>query len=130
MKKILIIIVTVAITLPAFAQKVSLNANDIVRIEISDEKSKSGKGAVKELRRRVRLLEKAVKQLQEQVYDLKYAGTVNTPKKTHTCFISTTFHGTVSGTASTLAAAKAKALKACDAKGAGLSCEPKNLKCD
>jgi len=115
----------------ASASKLTIRAADIIKIQISDENmpEMSTRATNRQLRRRVRQLERAVQQMQAQVYNLQIDVAIPS-RKTHTCFIKTTFHGTVSGTAGSLAEAKAKAMKACDTTGSHFSCETKNLNCE
>jgi hypothetical protein len=90
----------------------------------------------RELRRRVRQLERAVVQLQDQVYFLSQrldasagSGGASAGGPRHVCSITTPFHGTHVGTATTKLEAMAIALKACEAGGAPF-CDEHHVKCE
>jgi hypothetical protein len=83
------------------------------------------------LRERVLRLEMAVRQLQERTFSLEVTGArqAAAPTKEYACYIKTTFNGTVMGKGASEAEARAGALKACDDKDGGFSCEESKIKC-
>jgi hypothetical protein len=83
------------------------------------------------LRERVLRLEMAVRQLQERTFSLEVTGSrpAPAPAKEFACYIKTTFNGTVMAKGSSEAEARAGALKACDDKDGGFSCEESKIKC-
>ena len=123
---------------------ISINTRDIVRVDIGpdeDEVPRQGIDQVgyltennRNLRRRVRRLEQALRQMQDQIYRLEDSNArpmvvAAEPQREFTCYIKTTFKGTVFGKGSSEMEAKAKALKSCDDVGGGFSCEDGNAKC-
>ena len=79
----------------------------------------------KRLRQRVRTLEAAVIQLQNEVLRLKGSR----PSSEHSCMIQTPFDGTFLGSGRNLVEAKASALKACEKGEGGIHCSEKKLEC-
>lgn len=116
--------------------EISLDAKDIIRIEIGKDDEPVGRSnsdlmeTNRQLRRRVHRLEQALRQVQDQIYRLEErpVAAIALPKEV-TCYIKTTFKGTVSGSGGSEAEARAKALKACDDVDGGFSCEDRNVKC-
>lgn len=128
---------------PAFAfgaTGISIGGQEIIRIEADDRvtvetgRPRSISDLQMEnarLRERVLRLEMAVRQLQERTFSLEVTGArqAAAPAKEHACYIKTTFKGTVMGKGASEAEARAGALKACDDKDGGFSCEENNVKC-
>ncbi len=88
----------------------------------------------RELRERVRLLEAAVRQLQEEVYRLKNSDTPTgygrpSQRPSYTCFLNTPFDGSFYGKGDTKLEAKAKALNDCEKKDKGY-CNANQVTCE
>ena len=135
----------------ASAGTLTINGRDVIRIDVDDDEpavrsrsmSLSELAAENErLRRRLKKLERAVRQLQDRTFDLENAParTVIVPtqpsqpvqprgKTEYTCYVKTTFKGTVMGKGSTEAEARAAALRDCEAKDGGFDCDDAKLKC-
>jgi hypothetical protein len=152
MKKTISISLALVFTSPLFADspstRVRINPQDIVRIEIGrDAKTNddfSGRRRVEDkmdflvsenmdLHRRVRQLEMAVQQLQQQVYDLG-SRSRNEPApvqqgKKYACSLSTSFNGTFLGTGTTKLEATVQAVQKCKASGAPF-CHENDAKCE
>jgi hypothetical protein len=123
---------------------ISINGRDIIRIDVEDDMGDIQVGRTlsiqdvqkenKRLRRRVHRLEQAVRQLQDRAYALESA-----PRITHvaparvprdsTCYIKTTFHGTVMGKGANEHEARANTLRACEKSDGGFDCEDGKIKC-
>lgn len=127
--------------IPTFAiaaTSISMGGRDVIRIEVDEESVPSnsvrGTGDIQaenlKLRRRVQRLEMAVRQLQDRTFSLETRPQVaSAPANNFTCFIKTTFEGTMIGKGSSEVEAKGNALKECDAKNGGLSCKEENARC-
>lgn len=108
-----------------------LDARDVIRIEIGAESEDNSPQSNANLRRRVHRLEQALRQLQDQLFRLEdaHAHSAVAPQKEHTCYIKTSFRGTVYGKGGSEAEARAKAMQSCDSVQGGFSCEDSNVKC-
>ncbi len=84
----------------------------------------------RELRERIRLLESAVRQLQEEVYRLKMQdGGYSNHRPQYTCFLNTPFNGSFYGKGYTKLEAKAKTLNECEKKDKGY-CNANQVNCE
>jgi hypothetical protein len=85
----------------------------------------------RELRERIRLLESAVRQLQEEVYRLKTQDNEygSNRRPGFTCFLNTPFNGTFYGKGETKLEAKAKTLNECEKKDKGY-CNANQVSCE
>lgn len=101
----------------------SLSKADVIKIEIGKEKGSSSS----DLERRVWYLERAVRQLQDRIYDLE-SDKGNPVKGMFTCQISS-FGKSFSATEPTEMAAKAKVLKQCADASNAIHCEKKDVEC-
>lgn len=120
--KIFIILFMIALfPLQSLAKKM-----DLQRIEVGRDYSKYSK---QELRRRVWQLERAVSQLQDQVFQIALAKNqpVAAALTPWTCHIQS--FGTFTATELTKTAAKAKVLKACGDNSNPVHCSEKDVKC-
>lgn len=142
----------------AFAQRTSTKVNlngGIVKIEIDDNESindfdsyfKKRKTNTRDervvvyeeiirdqsesmisLNNRIKLLERAVKQLQEQVFDLSVQKTTQTKK--YTCSLTSNFNKTYIGEGTNLIEAKANVTKACETgEKTGIHCDKNDIEC-
>lgn len=114
-------------TVPASSD---VDVGGVVRIEIGKEKDLTQR----EVWRRVWMLERAVAQLQERVFQLEGRPPTSTtpgvnPKDMTTCYIRTPFNGTYTATEATETAARAKAIEACSAKASSIHCGESDVKC-
>jgi hypothetical protein len=107
--------VSVAITPAADAQ--------VIRIEVGDKKGSSKE----EIERRVWDLERAVRQLQNRIYDLESDRSRPTAKKT-TCSLES-FGKVFNATEDTEMAAKAKVMKACADATNAIHCDKSKVEC-
>ena len=87
----------------------------------------------RELRERIRLLEIAVRQLQNEVYRLRTQRSVTTIEKRrrlfYACMLTTPFGGTFHGKGETMLEAKAKSLNACEKDEKGF-CREEKVVCE
>ncbi len=110
--------------------------DNIFRISVGPRETSST--SMRDLQERVWALERAVYQLQNRVYDLtdqlndsRRIRLPSLPVKTYSCYITTPFDGTFTGTGSSIGEAKGKALKACSVKNkSSIFCSESKLKCD
>ena len=99
------------------------NAATKTKVIWIDEEPEFSSSNERELKKRIRKLERAVAQLQRQVFNLEYkdsvpAGTGGTEvkEKKFTCYLETPFEGLFSETRESLTEAKAAAAKTCSEK--------------
>lgn len=93
----------------------------ILRIDVGDDRDD------RELLRRVHRLEKAVRDLQDKVYELQ--NTV--PAQTlYTCYGNIFSIGTVKGQGYSRIEAMSNAMAECNRKGGSIFCKEKEIKCD
>lgn len=105
---------------------------DVIRIEVGREDFvREDKVSRKDLYRRIYLLEKAVRQLQDRVFDLELSHKISDEdEKSFTCYIKTPFDGTFTATKKSLTEAKASAIKQCSTKlPTGFSCDDNKVVC-
>lgn len=105
----------------------SISINDgsnILRIDIGNDRDLDARQLV----RRITKLERAVRELQNRVYDLEDDATPNQREVTvYTCALPTAFDGTFVGKGKTAAEARANAVNACH-KGGGFPCSDDRVK--
>lgn len=101
----------------------SIAKADVIKIEIGKEKGSSSS----DLERRIWHLERAVRQLQDRIYDLE-SDNRNPGKGMFTCQI-TSFGKSFSATEPTQMAAKAKVLKECADATNAIHCDKKDVEC-
>lgn len=133
---------SVGMALPAIPG-FKIDAKDVIRIEIGtddDDAPMNGDrtaylvSANRELRRRVHRLEQALRQMQDQMYRLEesnyraVAAVQLQPAKEYTCYLQTSWDGTVYGKGGSEVEARAKALQSCGEKGRGF-CNDRDVKC-
>lgn len=133
MKKIIAIIGLVGLmgTGSAFARNLDLSGSislrdggQVVRINIGKEERQDNRS----MSRRINRLERAVRALQNRVYDLEDdVGPVQTEVTIYTCTLPTSFDGTFIGKGKTEAEARANAVNACEA-GGGFPCRDRRVK--
>lgn len=121
MKSLLVLLaLTVSVTAMAKDDRYSgsFTKNDggtIIRIEVGSERDTDSRQMIK----RMVQLERAVRELQNRVYDLEDDSRPQTrEERVYTCVLSTSFDLTFIGKGSTEIEAKAQANKACQAAGA------------
>lgn len=87
----------------------------------------------RELRERIRILELAVRQLQDEIYRLRIAGRINVIETgrriSYSCMLTTPFGGTFYGKGETMLEAKAKSLNACERGEKGF-CRDEKVLCE
>ena len=100
------------------------DGSTIIRIEVGSE----GDTDSRNMNRRMVQLERAVRELQNRVYDLEDDSRSQTREvRIFTCVIPTPFEGTFIGKGTTELEAKAEAAKACEKSGS-LSCNINRIK--
>ena len=120
MKKIAVILALLTISTSSFARDnygtISLNdGKNILRIDIGNERESDSR----ELSKRVARLERAVRELQNRIYDLEDdSGPTTREVKIFTCILPTSFDGTFIGKGKTEAEARASASNNCEKSGA------------
>jgi hypothetical protein len=114
-----------------------VDVDGVVKIEIGKNRGSSQT----ELWNRVWMLERAVAQLQEKVFELQMrrghggGGVIivpnpgTNPKEMTTCYIKTPFNGTFTATEATETAAKAKVMQDCANKASSIHCGEDDVKC-
>lgn len=127
MKKIVTILVLVLST-TAFAKDynfISLNdGKNILRIDIGNERDADSR----QMARRITRLERAVRELQNRVYELEDDSAPARREITvYTCTLPTSFDGTFIGKGKTAAEARAIAVNKCE-KGGGFPCSDNHIK--
>lgn len=109
-------------------QSLSMRIGDnIFRIQAGAQPSQTASN--RELEQRIWMLERAVNQLQNQVFRLSDQGPREAPK-TSSCYLKTSLKGTFTGSGASKTEAKGKALKACTDAGGGIFCDETELRCD
>ena len=135
--KLFILAMTLLFTAQINASSFEARKNDktsVIKIEIGDESYSSDNNySKKDMARRVYRLERAVRQLQQRVFDLEIENDnlkdENDGK--YTCILSTPFDGIFTATKKTKMAATANVLKQCSSKKEGsIHCRDSNVKCD
>lgn len=126
--KFVVAIIVSLMAFSAFAQSRVRNGNidlgngrSTVRIEIGDDRDD------REMLRRVRNLERAVRDLQDQVYQLQAQPRTIT---VHVC--SGTFFsvGTLVGKATSRTEAMARVMGECNRNGGGIFCKERDVRCE
>lgn len=115
----------VSVVAAAESFSIKINSDDVLKIQTGPQHSASA--TVRDLEERIYRLERAVSQLQNEVFRLS-----ETPRKAEkevSCYIKTTFKGTFTGNGKTQNEAKGKALKACG-DGGSMFCDENDVKCD
>ena len=126
---------------------VKLDGKDLIRIEIGSDEEEAPRASGdqvsyllqdnRRMRTRIRRLEQAMRQMQDQIYRMEdfnsrpvVAVAAPVAAKEYTCYIKTTFKGTVFGKGTSEAEARAKALQSCDSVGgASFDCDDDKVKC-
>jgi len=107
------------------------DSNDDKKIIVIDVGSEE-KTSKKDLEKRIYRLEKAVRQLQDRVFDLEVENSDlrDDNKKKFTCYIKTNMKGTFTSTQKSLTQAKADVMKKCsDEIKFGFECDEDKVKC-
>ena len=112
-----------------FADSLSFKIGENI-FRISEGSEFSDKTTIRELQKRVWMLERAVVQLQNQAFPVPVGIAQPTPVKTFSCYLQTPFKGTFTGTGRSIIEAKGKALKACTDGGGSIHCDDDKVKCD
>jgi hypothetical protein len=129
MKRIITLLALLTISTSTFARDnygtISLNdGKNILRIDIGNERESDSR----EVSKRVARLERAVRELQNRVYDLEDDSLPATREvKIFTCTLPTSFDGTFIGKGKTEAEARANASNECK-KGGAAFCNDRNIK--
>jgi len=113
------------------AQAKSVHYSDDDKVIIIDAGSEE-KSSKRDLEKRLYRLEKAVRQLQERVFDLEVenGNLKDDNKKKFTCYIKTNIKGTFTTTQNSLTQAKAEVMKKCsDEVKFGFECDEDKVKC-
>ena len=97
------------------------DGRSIVRIEVGDERDD------REMLRRIHRLESAVRDLQDQVYQLQTAPRTITR---HVCSADFFTVGIVVGRGNTMIEAKAEAIRQCQVRGGNIFCKERELRCE
>ena len=125
MKKIALITLLAA-TLVAPATLVAYSSNpisDIIRIELGSEYDSTASN--RDLVRRIRRLERAVRQLQNRVFDLEadgYRADATDSSKQFSCILKTSFDGSYYGYGTSRGKAMEEAPNKCVSKNGQFSC--------
>ncbi len=114
------------LALPTLARR---GSEDVIRIELGGDSSTESDISKRDLERRIYRLERAVRQLQDRVFELESKETVEAKDKTYTCYIETQFHGTISVDGKSETKARTEVLKECHAKAKELKCKSEFVKC-
>jgi len=117
---------------PTFAKSFHYSDSDddkkIIVIDVGSEE----KTSKKDLEKRIYRLERAVRQLQDRVFDLEVENgdLKDDNKKKFTCYIKTNMKGTFTSTQKSLTQAKADVMKKCsDEIKFGFECDEDKVKC-
>lgn len=127
--KLLILVAAVVVCFPsAYAQR-----DDVIRIEVPRGEREYESYSNRELRRRVDRLERAVRQLQERVFELEYAKNTPAPtatpeKSMWTCRIDSMGKIHVAS-AKTKAKAIADLISKCSSATSSIHCDESDAKC-
>ena len=128
-RTIIIILTFIGISIAAWAFNpigINIGPAGVFRVEVAPQHSPHT--TIHNLQDRVWHLERAVAQLQTTVYHLENKPKL--PTKEYSCFLDTNFYGTFTANGTSQNAAKGKVLKDCKAKGGGIFCKEKEVKCD
>jgi len=130
--KSLLVLLALTLTTSAFARDGRINTNDggtIIRIEVGNDRESD----TRETSKRIARLERAVRELQNRVYDLEDDQRPQTrEQKVVTCALKTSFNGTFIGKASTKLEAQSIAIQQCEVAKASF-CDfnlSQTLKCE
>ncbi len=104
-------------------------SDNVIRIEVGNELTSEDEISKRELERRIYKLERAVRQLQDRVFELESKTPEESKDTSYTCYIETSFHGTITAESKSLTKAKAEALKKCTKETKELVCKGENVKC-
>jgi hypothetical protein len=124
MKKVILLalaLMTLAGAAQAQSRRDIRNASSIVRIELGDDRDD------REMLKRIVRLERAVRELQEKVYDLEA-----TPVRVEGAICSAKFFkaGYIEATAAGMVQARAEVLRQCEKLDGGIFCDSKEIKCN
>ena len=124
MKKTLVLLALTLISTTSFAQdygNITLSdGNTIFRIDVGNDREADSR----RLSQRVNRLERAVRDLQNRIYDLEDNSRPTQREVTiYTCVLPTSFIGTYIGKAQTVVEARAQAVNSCSRAGGGISCQ-------
>jgi hypothetical protein len=112
--KSLLVLLALTLTTSAFARDGRINTNDggtIIRIEVGNDRDNDSRAMMK----RMVQLERAVRELQNRVYDLEDDARPQTrEQKIVTCALKTNFNGTFIGKAPTQIEAQTIAIQQCE----------------
>mgnify|MGYP000393776939 CR=1 FL=1 len=113
--------------LPTWARR---SSPEVIRIELGEDESSEGEITKRELERRIYRLERAVRQLQDRIFELETKEPSAEKDITYTCLIETSFHGTVSAEDKSETKARAAVLKKCMTETKeSLKCKGEFVKC-
>jgi hypothetical protein len=116
-----------------YAPQNTLHASSKGKVIWIEEEPESASLSSRELRKRIKKLERAVAQLQRRVFELEYkeSGAIGIiEEKKFTCYIETPFEGLFSETRSSQTEAKAAVSKTCSQKtNNSLYCKMDKVKC-
>lgn len=128
MKSAFAVLALIILSTSAFAQRrggddevVLRDGRRIIRIDVGDDRDE------RDMLRRVRRLEQAVRDLQEQVYQLQAAPVRTT---SHVCSATVFSIGMVIGRGPTQTEARASAMQECERRGGSIFCRPDELRCE
>jgi len=131
-KSFLLAIAFILSVKPAFAKSFHYSDSDddkkVIVIDVGSEE----KTSKKDLEKRIYRLERAVRQLQDRVFDLEVENSdlKDDNKKKFTCYIKTNMKGTFTSTQKSLTQAKADVMKKCsDEIKFGFECDEEKVKC-
>lgn len=129
MKKVVCVLALLSVSSVAFADSlnVKIGGGDVLRISAGPQYS--DKATIRDLEERIYRLERAVAQMQNEVFRLSDMPRAQASKVS--CYLETTFDGTITGSGSTKTEAKGKILKECHDKGTNsIFCKDRDIKCD
>lgn len=100
-----------------------------------DKKKAKQDEEIRLLKARTKVLEEAVRQLQEEVYWLRYANDIKpSPKERNPsvwfCSVKSAFDRTYTGQGETQVEARAKAMDSCEKADGGLHCKDEKMVCE
>lgn len=132
--KSLLVLLALTLTASAFARDTyrdgRVGTNDggtIIRIEVGNDRESD----TRETSKRIARLERAVRELQNRVYDLEDDQRPQTREvKIYTCAVTTSFDGTFIGKATTELEARSIAIQRCDAAKANFCTFSSSMRCD
>ncbi len=148
------LLVLALLPVASFGAGIHIGGSEIIRIDDDSDLVIEANGAAslanlrrenRILYRRIARLEAAVRQLQSKTFNLEMNAAENSvgnvvgsalqafakpiAAKEFTCYLQTTFEGTVMGKGGSEAEAKANTLQACDKKNGGFSCRADKVQC-